>query len=174
MSHVSSRARAHLWHADNDLAMLLGNRRPQRPAIRHALVYVTWLVRVCDMTRSCMWHDSSTCQIRLAHMWPFDNVLATLLVAFMCVTWLIYIWDCESQHDNYKQNLESQYDIYVICHQSCASKMFPKTQSGNASKSIYNVYLIHMPYIYIIYIYIYIHIWLLRNYVSKQLQAPVT
>jgi len=29
---------------------------------------VTWLIHVCDMTHSCVWHDSRMCLISLIHM----------------------------------------------------------------------------------------------------------
>jgi len=38
--------------------------------------YVTWLIHVCDMTLSCVWHD-----------------------LFICVTWLIHT--CETIHDSH-------------------------------------------------------------------------
>jgi len=42
-------------------------------------------LHMCDMTNSCVWHDSVICAV---HMWH---------ASFMCVTWLIHMW-CDMTH----------------------------------------------------------------------------
>ena len=88
---------------------------------------VTWLIHMCDMTHSYVWHDSFTCVNCLIHVWdishsiwemrkshctPFTSrACVTLLIhvcdtthpyvwhdSFICVTWLIHT--CDMTHSN--------------------------------------------------------------------------
>ena len=56
---------------------------------RDSSTCVTWLIRVCDMTYSPVWHDSFTCVRTHSHVWH-DS--------FTCVTWLIHMCDMTHSH----------------------------------------------------------------------------
>ena len=53
---------------------------------------VTWLIHVCDMTHSCVWHDSFMCVTWLIHVWDMIHS-CVWHDPFMCVTWLIHVCD---------------------------------------------------------------------------------
>jgi len=53
---------------------------------------VTWLVHVCDMTRSCVWHDSFMCVTWLIHVCNMTHS-CVWHDSFMCVTWLVHVCD---------------------------------------------------------------------------------
>jgi len=53
---------------------------------------VTWLIHMCDMTHSHLWHDSFTCVTWLIHMCDVTHSCAWR-DAFTCVTWLIQMCD---------------------------------------------------------------------------------
>jgi len=49
--------------------------------IAHVMIWVAWLIHMCDMTHPYVWHDSSRCVTWLIHI---------------CLTWLIHM--CERTH----------------------------------------------------------------------------
>jgi len=55
-------------------------------------MYVTWLIRVCNMTHSYVRHDSYTC-VTFSYVWHAHSYVwldsSNVFDAFMCVTWLI-------------------------------------------------------------------------------------
>jgi len=74
----------------------------------------TWLIPACDMTHSCVWHDSFICVTRLiyvcdmthSYLWHDSFVNVTWLIhmcdmahscvrhgSFICATWLIHMCD---------------------------------------------------------------------------------
>jgi len=53
---------------------------------------VTWLIYVCDMTHSCVWHDSFMCVTWLIHVCYMTH-LCVWHDSLMCVTWLINVCD---------------------------------------------------------------------------------
>ena len=80
---------------------------------------VTWLIHMCDMTRSYVWHDSFICVTWLIHMrnmthsyvWHDSFIRVTWLIymhdmthsyvsddSFICVPWLIHT--CNTSHSN--------------------------------------------------------------------------
>jgi len=78
--------------------------------------YVTWLIRMCGMTHSYVWHDWFTCVTWLIHMWhdviSDENGLTDGIFSpgaiFFCdmtcwnVTWLIHIiWLIHMWHDSF-------------------------------------------------------------------------
>jgi len=53
---------------------------------------VTWLIHMCDMTHSYVWHDSFICVTWLIHM--CDKTHSYVWHdSFICVTWLIHMCD---------------------------------------------------------------------------------
>jgi len=61
----------------------------------YELICVTWLIRVCDMTHSCVWHDSFICVTSLIHMCDMTHSYVWH-DSFIRVTWLIYM--CDTTH----------------------------------------------------------------------------
>ena len=59
---------------------------------------VTGLMHVCDMTHSCVWHDSFIWVTWLIHMCAMTHS-CVWHGSFMCATWLIHV--CEMIHSNY-------------------------------------------------------------------------
>ena len=83
----------------------------------HTLIRVwheTWLIHVCDMTRSNLWHDSiirltwfiHVCDTTHSIVWHYSFICVTWLIhvcdtthsyvwhdSFICVTWLIHVYD---------------------------------------------------------------------------------
>jgi len=77
-------------------------------------ICVTWLIHICDMTHSYVWHDSFICVTWLIHMcdmtysyvWHDSFICVTCHIhmcdmthsymwhdSFICVTWLIHMCD---------------------------------------------------------------------------------
>ena len=57
-----------------------------------SFISVTWLIHVCDMTRSRVRHDSFKCMTWLIHM--FDMIHSHVRHdSFICGTWLIHMCD---------------------------------------------------------------------------------
>jgi len=96
----------HVWH---DSLHRIG--RPGKHFPPSSCMCVTWLVHVCDMTRSHVWHDSlhRPCHGTLHLFFPTSCMCVTWLIqmcdmthsyvwhdAFMYVTWLIHI--CNMTH----------------------------------------------------------------------------
>jgi len=57
-----------------------------------SFICVTWLIRMCDMTHSYVWHDSFTCVTWLIHMCDMTHSYVrhdTLI----CVTWHTHMCD---------------------------------------------------------------------------------
>jgi len=54
--------------------------------------YLTWLIHLCDMTHSCVWHDSFMCVTWLFHMCDMTPSYVSR-DSFICVTWLIHMCD---------------------------------------------------------------------------------
>ena len=57
-----------------------------------SFICVTWLIHMCDMTHSYVWHDSSTCVTWLIHMCDMTHP-HVWHDSFICVTWLIHMCD---------------------------------------------------------------------------------
>ena len=75
----------------------------RHPITYRKFIYVTWLIDMCDMTHSYVWHDSRICAIWLIHMCDMthSNVWHD---SFICVTWLIYMCDMTHsyvRHDSF-------------------------------------------------------------------------
>ena len=81
---------------------------------RYTVAQLTWLLHMCDMTQSYVWHDSFICVTWLLHMcdmtqsyvWHGSFIRVTWLIhtwdmthsyvwhdSFICVTWLLYMCD---------------------------------------------------------------------------------
>ena len=69
---------------------------------RDSFICVTWLIHVCDMTHSCVWHDSFICvwvshtSFRRRCVWRDSFICVTWLI-HMCrviVEWLIHVYTC--------------------------------------------------------------------------------
>ena len=61
-------------------------------------ICVTWLIHMCDMTHSYVWHNSFICVTWLIHVaWPIHMCDMTHSYvwhdSFICVTWLIHMCD---------------------------------------------------------------------------------
>jgi len=54
---------------------------------------MTWLIHMCDMTHSHVWHDSFTCVTWLIHMCEMTDSRVWHEL-FTCVTWLIHMCTC--------------------------------------------------------------------------------
>jgi len=70
-----------------------------------ALLCVTWLNHVCDMTHSHLWHDSFRCGIWLRDMTLYMNELCHPCESFRCVTWFIQMCDMTHSdvwHDSFR------------------------------------------------------------------------
>jgi len=52
----------------------------------------TWLICMCDMTHSYVWHDSFICVTRLIHMYDMTHSYVWH-DSFICVTWLMHMCD---------------------------------------------------------------------------------
>jgi len=85
-----------------------------------SFIYATWLIHVCDMTRSCMWHDSFI-YVTLLIFTHSKRICACLLWSWptQCllqyVTWLLHICDMTHSciwHDSF------MYVIWLLytCH----------------------------------------------------------
>jgi len=75
----------------------------------HMLACWPWLIHVCDMTHTCVWHDSYMCVTWLIHVCPHLRDLRAWLIhvcdmthsyvwhdSFICVTWRIHM--CDKTH----------------------------------------------------------------------------
>jgi len=54
------------------------------------LIFVTWPIRVCDMTNSHVWYDSFICVTWLIHMCAVIHAYVWH-DSFICATWLIHM-----------------------------------------------------------------------------------
>jgi len=51
---------------------------------------VTWIINVCNMTHSCVWHDSFMCVTFLIHVCNMTHS-CVCHDSFKCVTWLLHV-----------------------------------------------------------------------------------
>jgi len=71
-----------------------------------SFISVTELMHTCDMTQSCVWHDSFMCDMTHSYVWHDLFMCVTWLMhtcdmtrayvwhnSFICVTWLIHVSD---------------------------------------------------------------------------------
>jgi len=56
-------------------------------------ICVPWLIHVCDMTHSCVRHDSFMCATWLIHVCDMPHSCVSDSFIFLCVTWLIHVCD---------------------------------------------------------------------------------
>ena len=111
----------HVWH---DSSIHMFNGETQLHPCTHAHIHmcdtlcdsfmcVTWLIHVCDMTHSYVWHDSFICVTWLIHM-------RDTLCSFSCVTWLwvshvTYGW--VMSHINESCHTYVRHSVFVfMCH----------------------------------------------------------
>jgi len=50
----------------------------------YAFIHLIWLMHMCDMTQSCVWHDSFICVTGLIHMGDMNYMYATTRLINMC------------------------------------------------------------------------------------------
>ena len=62
-----------------------------------SFTYVTWLIHTCDVTHPRVWHDSFTCVAWLIHMRDVTHS-HVWRDPFTCVTWLIHMCDMTHSH----------------------------------------------------------------------------
>ena len=85
-------------------------------------MYVTWLIHVCDMTHSCVWHDS-----------------------FMYVTWLIQICDMTHScvwHDSFMY-VTRLIHVCDMTHSCMWHDSFVYTDQPHHDSLIYETWLLH-------------------------------
>jgi len=81
-----------------------------------AIASVTWLIHMCDMTQSYVWHDSFTCVTWLIHICDMTHHMCDMTHSHVCqdwcnlrrdsfiyVTWLIYMCDMAHSYVCYQQ-----------------------------------------------------------------------
>jgi len=67
----------------------------------HSFICVSWLIRMCDMSHSFVWHDSFICVTELirlrktTHSYMWHGALQVWHEPFISVTWLFYMCDME-------------------------------------------------------------------------------
>jgi len=71
-------------------------------------IFVTWLVHMCDMTRSYVWHDSFICVTWLIRMCDMTHSYIWH-DSIICATWLSHVCDMTQSH---------------VCHDSCICYMW--------------------------------------------------
>jgi len=70
---------------------------------------VTWLMHMCDMTHSYVWHDSCICVTWLIHMYDMTHAYV-----FMCETRLVHTCDMTRSHV-WHDSLECVTRIIGVC-----------------------------------------------------------
>ena len=117
-----------------------------------SFVCVTWLIRMCDMTRSYVWHAFFTHQIRrtrtkrvlctcdMTHsdVWHDSSVCVTWLIhmcdmthsyvwndSFVCVTWLIPMCDINYSYTRYGALELNESQGVWLAIQVCCSLLQP-------------------------------------------------
>jgi len=63
-----------------------------RPPLRHQTAHVTWLIHMCDVTRSHVWRDSFICVTWLIHMWKASYAHGCHISIIFDVTRLYATW----------------------------------------------------------------------------------
>jgi len=97
---------------------------------------VTWLIRMCDMTQSYVWHDS-----------------------FVCVTWLIRMRDMTHSYVWHRHESEISTETSICCNSNerpCLQQVRERDMS--------HIWMSHVAYINVsccIYEWVMSHIWLL-------------
>ena len=76
-----------------------------------------WLIHMCDMTHSYVWHDSFTCVTWLIHMCDMTHS-CVWHDSFTCVTWLIHM--CDMTHSHVWHHLCDMTHSHV-CHNIATS-----------------------------------------------------
>ena len=108
--HTYEWVMSHVW-----LSHVTGEQcdeQPRRTSLRggSGFICVTWLIHMCDMTHSYVWHDSFICVTWLIHMWDMthrdvchDSCIC-VADSFICVTWRIHVRDLTHsnvRHDSF-------------------------------------------------------------------------
>jgi len=81
---------------------------------------VTWPIHLCDMTHSCVWHDSfirvpwliHMCDMTYSHVWHDSSI---------CVTWLIHM--CDMTHPSvwhvtwlfFMWDMTHKHSYFLVC-----------------------------------------------------------
>jgi len=108
MSHVPhmNKVISHIWMSHVTHTNESCPTYERVPASCIVFVCVTWLVHVCDMFPSCVWHDSF---IRSSIIYVLCNLVPVSRMVYVCVTWRIHVCDMtpsDMGHDSF---------MYVCC-----------------------------------------------------------
>jgi len=79
--------------------------------------YLTWLIHLCDMTHSCVWHDSFMCVTWLFHMCDMTHSYVSR-DSFIYVTWLIHMCDMSRSYMWHDSFICETWLIFYVCHDS--------------------------------------------------------
>jgi len=80
-------------------------------------VSVTWLTHVCDMTCSCVWHDTLMCVTWLTHLCDTTHSCVWRDIP-MCVTWITHMGMCDMKHSYVWHDLLLLCDMNPVWHES--------------------------------------------------------
>jgi len=96
---TTTQACSYVWHEGHDSIcwtwLILVNMTHSICMMHYdegMFICVTWLVHMCDMTRSYVWHDSIICVTWLVHMCHMTRSYVWH-DSFICVTWLVHMCD---------------------------------------------------------------------------------
>ena len=89
-----------------------------------AKLRVTWLIHMCDMTHSYVWHDSFVCVTWLIHMCDMTHD------SFICVTWLVYVWHVSFICVPWLIHMCAMTHVYVFTQVLLAAMVFPVSRAS--------------------------------------------
>ena len=101
---------------------------------RDSFTYVTWLIHMCDVTHSHVWHGSFTCATWLilkgdvTHSY-MGHALLMRHDSFTCVAWLIH--ECDRTQSYGQHDRTHSYRVAKFCRMSYLYRSFPAKEPYN-------------------------------------------